>query len=332
MTTPRTPARRLPLLGVLAASALALAGCAGNGGAGASSTPGSATGSPAATASPPTASMSAASPSSSTSSPAGTASSSAAPTGSAAMGGSATPSGGSSSTALSLHMPAALDAEHMKAVKQAVQLSAGPGAEVGMDPTSPLERQTELRESAESLEQIAAAGATPAPSWSPEQRVCLDATRDAMTRSADVDAAWVTFTVQPPMAATLGGASTASPVPSMTASPKGEITPLGVNVEAFADADAARAEFERALAANKDCVGLEMANIGMEDVKDAAWEGGTAYTATPTGSGYSHLTAVQDGARIITVMQDDGEGGVPADAEKRAMSIVENVKTALDGK
>lgn len=301
MTTPRTTARRLSRLGVVAASALALAGCAGNGDAGASST----------------------------SSPAGVISSGAAPASTGPTSGSATPSG--SSRALSLDMPAALDAEHVKAVKQAVLLAAGPGAEVGLSKASPPERQTELRRAAEDIEQTAAAGASPAPSWSPEQRTCLDATRGALERSADADAAWVDFIVQPTTAATVGGASTASPVPSMTASPKAEVTPMGVRVESFPDEAAARADMEQARTAAVACAGADLPGTGVRELEDVAWEGGTAYTARPVGSVYSHVMAVQDGSRIISVSQGTTEGDAPADAERRAASIVRNVKAALDG-
>lgn len=299
--TLRTPSSRRALGCTLAAVALALTGCAGNGGAGTSSTPGSASGSPAATSSAST----------------------------GATSGSATPSG--SSRTLSLDMPAALDAEHVKAVKQAVLLAAGPGAEVGLSKASPLERQTELRRAAEDIEQTAAAGATPAPSWSPEQRTCLDATRGALERSADADAAWVDFIVQPTTAATVGGASTASPVPSMTASPKAEVTPMGVRVESFPDEAAARADMEQARTAAVACAGADLPGTGVRELEDVAWEGGTAYTARPVGSVYSHVMAVQDGSRIISVSQGTTEGDAPADAERRAASIVRNVKAALDG-
>ena len=72
---------------------------------------------------------------------------------------------------------------------------------------------------------------------------------------------------------------------------------------------------------------------GLRAVTRTEHEGGTAYTALPApgGSVYSHLTAVQDGARTVAVAQADADGGVPADAEDRAASIVADVLAALDG-
>ncbi|MGW3877834.1 hypothetical protein ACWEAO_07170 [Micrococcus luteus] len=309
MTTPR-----LPLLGALAVGALALAGCAGGGGAEPSS-PASSSASSTTTAA-----------SSASTSPA--ASSSTESTGAAESTASA-----SASSSLSLEMPPALDGQRTLAVQAAVQRAAGPGSEVGLSAASPLERQTELRQRAAGLEQAVDAAASPAPTRNAEQQACLDATRSDLERDAEAGAADLGLTAQPETAATTGGGPTSTPPPSFTASPDAEVTPLGVRVTVYPAEEAARAALEDARAAGQACTGVDLAGLGVESVTRTEHEGGTAYTALPApgGSVYSHLTAVQDGARIVAVAQADADGGVPADAEDRAASIVTDVLAALDG-
>mgnify|MGYP007002779441 CR=1 FL=1 len=314
---------RLPLLGALAVGALALAGCAGGGGAEPSS--------PA----PSSASSTTTAASSASTSPA--ASSSTAPTSPAASASTASSGGASASASasgsLSLEMPPALDGQRTLAVQAAVQRAAGPGSEVGLSAASPLERQTELRQRAAGLEQAVDAGASPAPTRSAEQQACLDATRSALERDAEAGAADLGLTAQPETAATTGGGPTTTPAPSFTASPDAEVTPLGVRVTVYPTEEAARAALEDARAAAQACTGVDLAGLGVESVTRTEHEGGTAYTALPApgGSVYSHLTAVQDGARTVAVAQADADGGVPADAEDRAASIVADVLAALDG-
>ncbi|WP_206452510.1 hypothetical protein [Micrococcus sp. KRD012] len=317
MTTPR-----LPLLGVLAVGALALTGCAGGGSAEPSS--------PA----PSSASSTTTAASSASTSPA--ASSSTASTGAAESTASASTEstgGTSASGSLSLEMPAALDGQRTLAVQAAVQRAAGPGSEVGLSAASPLERQTELRQRAAGLEQAVDAGASPAPTRSAEQQACLDATRSALERDAEAGAADLGLTAQPETAATTGGGPTTTLAPSFTASPDAEVTPLGVRVTVYPTEEAARAALEDARAAAQACTGVDLAGLDVESVTRTEHEGGTAYTALPApgGSVYSHLTAVQDGARTVAVAQADADGGVPTDAEDRAASIVADVLAALDG-
>ncbi|MCV7734977.1 hypothetical protein M3A78_008485 [Micrococcus luteus] len=307
---------RLPLLGTLAVGALALAGCAGGGAEPPSPAPSSAS----------------ASASSSASSTTTTAASSAS-TSPAASSATASTGAASSSGSLSLEMPPALDGQRTLAVQAAVQRAAGPGSEVGLSAASPLERQTELRQRADGLEQTVDAGASPAPTRSAEQQACLDATRSDLERDAEAGAADLGLTAQPETAATTGGGPTSTPPPSFTASPDAEVTPLGVRVTVYPTEEAARAALEDARAAGQACTGVDLAGLGVESVTRTEHEGGTAYTALPApgGSVYSHLTAVQDGARIVAVAQADADGGVPADAEDRAASIVADVLAALDG-
>ncbi|MBN6749362.1 hypothetical protein [Micrococcus luteus] len=301
---------RLPLLGALAVGALALAGCAGGGAEPPSPAPSSAS-----SASPTTTAASAAS------------------TSPAASSSTASTGGASASGSLSLEMPPALDGQRTLAVQAAVQRAAGPGSEVGLSAASPLERQTELRQRAAGLEQAVDAGASPAPTRSAEQQACLDATRSDLERDAEAGAADLGLTAQPETAATTGGGPTSTPPPSFTASPDAEVTPLGVRVTVYPTEEAARAALEDARAAAQACTGVDLAGLGVESVTRTEHEGGTAYTALPApgGSVYSHLTAVQDGARIVAVAQADADGGVPADAEDRAASIVADVLAALDG-
>ncbi|UTT45408.1 hypothetical protein [Micrococcus luteus] len=301
---------RLPLLGALAVGALALAGCAGGGAEPPSPAPSSAS-----SASPTTTAASAAS------------------TSPAASSSTASTGGASASGSLSLEMPPALDGQRTLAVQAAVQRAAGPGSEVGLSAASPLERQTELRQRAAGLEQAVDAGASPAPTRSAEQQACLDATRSDLERDAEAGAADLGLTAQPETAATTGGGPTSTPVPSFTTSPDAEVTPLGVRVTVYPTEEAARAALEDARAAGQACTGVDLAGLGVESVTRTEHEGGTAYTALPApgGSVYSHLTAVQDGARIVAVAQADADGGVPADAEDRAASIVTDVLAALDG-
>ena len=308
---------RLPLLGALAVGALALAGCAGGGGAEPSS--------PA----PSSASSTTTAASSASTSPASPAAS--APTES--TGAAESTASASASSSLSLEMPPALDGQRTLAVQAAVQRAAGPGSEVGLSAASPLERQTELRQRADGLEQTVDAGASPAPTRSAEQQACLDATRSALERDAEAGAADLGLTAQPETAATTGGGPTTTPAPSFTASPDAEVTPLGVRVTVYPTEEAARAALEDARAAAQACTGVDLAGLDVESVTRTEHEGGTAYTALPApgGSVYSHLTAVQDGARTVAVAQADADGGVPADAEDRAASIVADVLAALDG-
>ncbi|MFP5198824.1 hypothetical protein [Micrococcus luteus] len=303
---------RLPLLGALAVGALALAGCAGGG------------------AEPPSPAPSSASASSASST---TTAASSASTSPAASSSTASTGAASSSGSLSLEMPPALDGQRTLAVQAAVQRAAGPGSEVGLSAASPLERQTELRQRAAGLEQTVDAGASPAPTRSAEQQACLDATRADLERDAEAGAADLGLTAQPETAATTGGGPTSTPAPSFTASPDAEVTPLGVRVTVYPTEEAARAALEDARAAGQACTGVDLAGLGVESVTRTEHEGGTAYTALPApgGSVYSHLTAVQDGARIVAVAQADADGGVPADAEDRAASIVADVLAALDG-
>ena len=312
---------RLPLFGVLAVGALALAGCAGGGAEPSSPAPSSA---PSTTTAASSASTSPAASSSteSTGAAESTASASTASTGGASASGS-----------LSLEMPPALDGQRTLAVQAAVQRAAGPGSEVGLSAASPLERQTELRQRAAGLEQTVDAGASPAPTRSAEQQACLDAARSALERDAEAGAADLGLTAQPETAATTGGGPTTTPAPSFTASPDAEVTPLGVRVTVYPTEEAARAALEDARAAAQACTGVDLAGLGVESVTRTEHEGGTAYTALPApgGSVYSHLTAVQDGARTVAVAQADADGGVPADAEDRAASIVADVLAALDG-
>ncbi|WP_262391128.1 hypothetical protein [Micrococcus luteus] len=227
----------------------------------------------------------------------------------------------------------ALDGQRTLAVQAAVQRAAGPGSEVGLSAASPLERQTELRQRAAGLEQTVDAGASPAPTRSAEQEACLDAARSALERDAEAGAADLGLTAQPETAATTGGGPTTTPAPSFTASPDAEVTPLGVRVTVYPTEEAARAALEDARAAAQACTGVDLAGLGVERVTRTEHEGGTAYTALPApgGSVYSHLTAVQDGARTVAVAQADADGGVPPDAEDRAASIVADVLAALDG-
>ena len=303
---------RLPLLGALAVGALALAGCAGGGGAEPSSP--------------------ASSSASSTTTAASSASTSPAASSSMSSTGGASDSA-SASGSLSLEMPPALDGQRTLAVQAAVQRAAGPGSEVGLSAASPLERQTELRQRAAGLEQAVDAGASPAPTRSAEQQACLDAARSALERDAEAGAADLGLTAQPETAATTGGGPTTTPAPSFTASPDAEVTPLGVRVTVYPTEEAARAALEDARAAAQACTGVDLAGLDVESVTRTEHEGGTAYTALPApgGSVYSHLTAVQDGARTVAVAQADADGGVPADAEDRAASIVADVLAALDG-
>gem|GEM_PF-1305311 len=307
---------RLPLLGALAVGALALAGCAGGGAEPSSPAPSSA--------SSTTTAASSASPA---------ASSSTAPTSPAASASTASMGGASASGSLSLEMPPALDGQRTLAVQAAVQRAAGPGSEVGLSAASPLERQTELRQRAAGLEQTVDVGASPAPTRSAEQQACLDATRSALERDAEAGAADLGLTAQPETAATTGGGPTTTPAPSFTASPDTEVTPLGVRVTVYPTEEAARAALEGVRAAAQTCTGVDLAGLGVESVTRAEHEGGTGYTALPApgGSVYSHLTAVQDGVRTVAVAQADADGGVPADAEDRAASIVADVLAALDG-
>lgn len=305
---------RLPLLGALAVGALALAGCAGGGGAEPSSpAPSSASSTTTAASSAPT-------------SPAASSSTE-------STGAAESTAGASASGSLSLEMPPALDGQRTLAVQAAVQRAAGPGSEVGLSAASPLERQTELRQRAAGLEQTVDAGASPASTRSAEQQACLDATRSDLERDAEAGAADLGLTAQPETAATTGGGPTSTPVPSFTASPDAEVTPLGVRVTVYPTEEAARAALEDARAAAQTCTGVDLAGLGVERVTRTEHEGGTAYTALPApgGSVYSHLTAVQDGARTVAVAQADADGGVPADAEDRAASIVADVLAALDG-
>ena len=305
---------RLPLFGALAVGALALAGCAGGGGAEPSSpAPSSASSTTTAASSAPT-------------SPAASSSTE-------STGAAESTAGASASGSLSLEMPPALDGQRTLAVQAAVQRAAGPGSEVGLSAASPLERQTELRQRAAGLEQTVDAGASPASTRSAEQQACLDATRSDLERDAEAGAADLGFTAQPETAATTGGGPTSTPVPSFTASPDAEVTPLGVRVTVYPTEEAARAALEDARAAAQACTGVDLAGLDVESVTRTEHEGGTAYTALPApgGSVYSHLTAVQDGARTVAVAQADADGGVPADAEDRAASIVADVLAALDG-
>ena len=305
---------RLPLLGALAVGALALAGCAGGGGAEPSSpAPSSASSTTTAASSAPT-------------SPAASSSTE-------STGAAESTAGASASGSLSLEMPPALDGQRTLAVQAAVQRAAGPGSEVGLSAASPLERQTELRQRAAGLEQTVDAGASPAPTRSAEQQACLDAARSDLERDAEAGAADLGLTAQPETAATTGGGPTSTPPPSFTASPDAEVTPLGVRVTVYPTEEAARAALEDARAAGQACTGVDLAGLGVESVTRTEHEGGTAYTAIPApgGSVYSHLTAVQDGARTVAVAQADADGGVPADAEDRAASIVADVLAALDG-
>ena len=230
-------------------------------------------------------------------------------------------------------MPPALDGQRTLAVQAAVQRAAGPGSEVGLSAASPLERQTELRQRADGLEQAVDAGASPAPTRSADQQACLDAARSALERDAEAGAADLGLTAQPETAATTGGGPTTTPAPSFTASPDAEVTPLGVRVTVYPTEEAARAALEDARAAAQACTGVDLAGLDVESVTRTEHEGGTGYTALPApgGSVYSHLTAVQDGARTVAVAQADADGGVPADAEDRAASIVADVLAALDG-
>ena len=312
---------RLPLFGALAVGALALAGCAGGGGEPSSPAPSSAS----------SASSTTTAASSASTSPA--ASSSTAPTSPPASSSTESTGGASASGSLSLEMPPALDGQRTLAVQAAVQRAAGPGSEAGLSAASPLERQTELRQRAAGLEQAVDAGASPAPTRSAEQQACLDATRSDLERDAEAGAADLGLTAQPETAATTGGGPTSTPPPSFTASPDAEVTPLGVRVTVYPTEEAARAALEDARAAAQACTGVDLAGLGVESVTRTEHEGGTAYTALPApgGSVYSHLTAVQDGARIVAVAQADADGGVPADAEDRAASIVADVLAALDG-
>ena len=309
---------RLPLLGALAVGALALAGCAGGGAEPPSPAPSSASSTTTAA-------------SSASTSPA--ASSSTAPTSPAASASTASTASASASGSLSLEMPPALDGQRTLAVQAAVQRAAGPGSEVGLSAASPLERQTELRQRAAGLEQAVDAAASPAPTRNAEQQACLDATRSDLERDAEAGAADLGLMAQPETAATTGGGPTSTPPPSFTASPDAEVTPLGVRVTVYPTEEAARAALEDARAAGQACTGVDLAGLGVESVTRTEHEGGTAYTALPApgGSVYSHLTAVQDGARIVAVAQADADGGVPADAEDRAASIVTDVLAALDG-
>ncbi|MCV7570413.1 hypothetical protein M3F55_009405 [Micrococcus luteus] len=307
---------RLPLLGALAVGALALAGCAGGG------------------AEPSSPAPSSASSASSTTTAASSASASpAASTSTESTGAAESTAGASASGSLSLEMPPALDGQRTLAVQAAVQRAAGPGSEVGLSAASPLERQTELRQRAAGLEQAVDAGASPASTRSAEQQACLDATRSDLERDAEAGAADLGLTAQPETAATTGGGPTTTPAPSFTASPDAEVTPLGVRVTVYPTEEAARAALEDARAAAQACTGVDLAGLDVESVTRTEHEGGTAYTALPApgGSVYSHLTAVQDGARTVAVAQADADGGVPADAEDRAASIVADVLAALDG-
>jgi len=312
---------RLPLFGGLAVGALALAGCAGGGAEPSSPAPSSAS----------SASSTTTAASSASTSPA--ASSSTAPTSPAASASTESTGGTSASSSLSLEMPPALDGQRTLAVQAAVQRAAGPGSEVGLSAASPLERQTELRQRAAGLEQAVDAGASPAPTRSAEQQACLDATRSDLERDAEAGAADLGLTAQPETAATTGGGPTTTPAPSFTASPDAEVTPLGVRVTVYPTEEAARAALEDARAAAQACTGVDLAGLDVESVTRTEHEGGTAYTALPApgGSVYSHLTAVQDGARTVAVAQADADGGVPPDAEDRAASIVADVLAALDG-
>ena len=305
---------RLPLFGVLAVGALALAGCAGGGGAEPSSpAPSSASSTTTAASSAPT-------------SPAASSSTE-------STGAAESTAGASASGSLSLEMPPALDGQRTLAVQAAVQRAAGPGSEVGLSAASPLERQTELRQRAAGLEQAVDAGASPASTRSAEQQACLDATRSDLERDAEAGAADLGLTAQPETAATTGGGPTTTPAPSFTASPDAEVTPLGVRVTVYPTEEAARAALEDARAAAQACTGVDLAGLGVESVTRTEHEGGTGYTAIPApgGSVYAHLTDVQDGARTVAVAQADADGGVPADAEDRAASIVADVLAALDG-
>ena len=230
-------------------------------------------------------------------------------------------------------MPPALDGQRTLAVQAAVQRAVGPGSEVGLSAASPLERQTELRQRAAGLEQAVDAGASPASTRSAEQQACLDAARSALERDAEAGAADLGLTAQPETAATTGGGPTTTPAPSFTASPDAEVTPLGVRVTVYPTEEAARAALEDARAAAQACTGVDLAGLGVESVTRTEHEGGTGYTAIPApgGSVYAHLTDVQDGARTVAVAQADADGGVPADAEDRAASIVADVLAALDG-
>lgn len=296
----------------LAAAALTLTACGGTGGSGASTSP--AASSPAAPAS---------------SAPVSSAPGSAGTTSSATTVGPA--SGSAASSTLSLDMPPALDGHTVQAVNAVVDLAAGPGAESGMTAHSPLERNAELRHRAATLDDLVR-GTTPSAALGTAEQTCIDVTRATLQAEAETGAADVGFTVQPQTAATLGGGPTASPAPSFTASPKDEVTPLGVQVSVYPTEDAARAALERAREAAEACTDVPLSTLGVDSVEDLAHEGGSGFTALPRPEGavYTHVATVQDGARMVSVVQADAAGGVPANADERAASITKDVLAALD--
>lgn len=307
MTTPR-----LPLLGVLVASALALTACGGGDeGAGQPpSSPASETSTSAGpTGSPTSASASAGEAGGSTS---GSASPSASPTGSGA---------------LSLDMPETLSDDRVEALRQVVQRAAGPGAELGEDLSSPLERQTSLQEDAETLEDLVTQGGPEGAELDESQQACLDAARDAMRSTADAGAAQASWFAQPATAGTTGGSA------APTTRGEVELQPLAVQVAVYPDEASALAVLEASRDASETCEGTVMTGVGVTSLEPLTWPDGQGFTVLPAPetSIYAVATSVQAGDRVFTVMQADRDGGVPEGAEDRARQLIEELEAALEG-
>lgn len=309
---PGSARRSTLLIGTLAASALALTACGGgdDDGAQPSTSPTPETSTSAAPAEPSTSSP-APSSTGTSASPSGPASPSASPTGSAA---------------LSLDMPEELSGERLTALRQVVQLAAGPGAELGQHLASPLERHASLQGDAEVLEDLVTQGEPDGAELDERQQTCLDAARDAMRSEADAGAAQVTWYAQPATAGTTDGSAASTGT-------KDDVEPLGVQVAVYPDEASAAAGLESSRDASEACEGTVLTGVGVVRLEPLTWPDGQGFTLLPDpeASVYAVATAVQAGDRVFTVRQADADGGVPDGAEDRARQLIEDLEAALEG-
>lgn len=295
-----TPSR-LPLLGVLAVGALALAGCAGGGAEPSSPAPSSA---------------------SSSASPTTTAASSASTSPAASASASSTPT----ATALSLDLPEELSGESATRLRAVVQDAAGPAAELGQTFSSPLERKAALEEDAaivDALEEDAGDDAG--------RRACVDATRTAREADQASGAAEAAWYAQPQTASTTGGSTDGT---AASGRPGLQVEPLGVQVAVYPDEATARSVAEAARDAAEACEGQEMSSMGVSSVEPLTGAPGeTAFTVVPVSGSiiYAVSTVVQVGDRVYAVSQGEDGAGVPEGAEERAVALVEDLEAALEG-
>lgn len=233
------------------------------------------------------------------------------------------------STALSLDMPETLSGQRVAALRQVVQLAAGPGAELGENVESPLERQASLRGGAENLEGLVSAGDADGVDLDERQQACLDATRDSLRADADAGAAQVSWFAQPATAGTTGGTMGKSAAPTER---EATVQPLGVQVAVYPDEASAAAGMESAREAAETCAGTVLTGVGVVSMEPLTWPGGQGFTGLPgpETSIYAVHTSVQVGDRVFLVMQADADGGVPEDAESRARTIIAELEAALE--